>query len=509
MADIGELNLTIRVNPDTGQLQIFNDEVAQLQGQVKDLTQESEGLNKSLTRPLENVGVHIFGRELLGAMGISQATRPILTLLSVGIREVGESFGVAAAAAMPYVFGLAALAAVLYKVRESHKETREQMEAVLATEKGGISTMDDYVAAGGRLSVALNKMAADLKKAAQETVSKIEADTKAKLIVDEAALADAKAYNTQLQHTIGMQSSTMASQLAADAIKKHQKAVDDDRATLEANQHGFATWTDYVKSGTQALDKATDALKKHGDELKKHSQEQEAARLQELSTANQAYAQQVVAAEKMYTEEGALEKAARELNEATIEDEMTQEEKKEHAIEKFQERQLAVIEADYKKAVDAAIASGGDIVQVNAAQQRALIALDNNTLMQRRNNLSILQSESRKVAEGIASGIGNAFAQSIVEGKSFGDSMRALAKQVVEEIISDLVRIAIEKLIIDKIMIASQTTTSAAMAASMAAAGTVGAAGLGIATAAATALGTALSADLALALALDAALLGA
>ena len=509
MADIGELNLKIRVNPDTGQLQIFNDEVDQLQGQVKDLTQESEGLNKSFTRPLENVGVHIFGHELLGAMGISQATRPILTLLSVGIREVGESFGVAATAAMPYVFGLTALASVIYKVVEAHKETREQMEATLSTEKDGISTMGDYVAAGGRLSAALNKMAADLKKTAQETVSKIEADTKAKLATDEEALATQKAADAHAEHLAKLGLGVMGMGMFSKGAEALQKAVDEDRATLEANQHGFATWEEYVKSGTQALNKATEALKKHGDELKKHSQEQEAARLKELSTANKAYAQEVAAAEKTYTEEGALEKAARELNEATIEDEMTEEEKKEHAIEKFQEQRLAVIEADYKKAVDAAIASGGDIVQINAAQQRALLALDNNLLMQRRNNLSVLQTESKKVADSIASGIGNAFAQSIVEGKNFGDAMRSLAKQVVEEIISDLVRIAIEKLIIDKIMIASQTAASAAMAASMAAAGTAGAAGLGTATVAATALGTALSADLATALALDAALLGA
>lgn len=87
------------------------------------------GLSETFAKPLENVGVKLFGHELLNTMGIAGEARPVLVLMKLGVTEVTEAMGIGAGAAAMYTFGLTALAAIAYKAYEAHEKHAQSLGA--------------------------------------------------------------------------------------------------------------------------------------------------------------------------------------------------------------------------------------------------------------------------------------------------------------------------------------------------------------------------------------------
>lgn len=466
MADIGELNLKIRVNPDTGQLQIFNDEVAQLQGQVKDLTQESEGLNKSFTRPLENVGVHIFGHELLGAMGISQATRPILTLLSVGIREVGESFGVAATAAMPYVFGLSALAAVIYKVVESQKAQTAATAAAIEENAQSISSHMALLDQIGAYKLAVGTLTPELEKLRKETEELTAAELKnnvqkaglaLKTVQDsikanEEAAKSVSELKKQNEDLIKSENNDLALKAAyaetvfnlTEKLKKlgeeHialKKALTDAEGASIAAKNGYGSLAQMLSETTSSMTKQTETVR-----ILANAEEELKAKTKDLFVETSSSTSEMM--RKVVAEEETGLTKTKELNAQLVEDTRSEYQKKAAVIDDFllkeresTKRHYDQLEQDVKKA-------GLNITAFEQQRAAQNAAIDDLVAQKRKQNLDVWSAEAKKASDSVASGFASACASSIVEGKNLEDELKNAFKSIAEQVIADLIRIEIQ-----------------------------------------------------------------
>ena len=446
MPDIGELNLKIRVNPDTGQLQIFNDEVGQLEGQVKDLTEESEGLNKSFTRPLENVGVHIFGHELLGTMGISQATRPILTLLSIGIREVGESFGVAAATAMPYVFGLAALAAVAYEVAKGTEKSKEAIESTLAVQQSAIAP---------------TKELHDALVAYEKTVNGLPPELTALKKATDALLESQKHEATQTQGELlaAMQKRLLAAREEIGDEQKSLKFFQDKLRVLKETDVGFQEnadsvdyWAEKVKKAQKDIDQLPNQIKIAEADIKSEGKSAETAaqHLQTLGTEHSAAAAKAHAfhelmerdakerlefekqgeeARKHFTqsvaeEDAKLAKITEDLNDETEGLDRSDQEKKLAQIKKFYDDKLLAIEAAYKKEHELGKGDPSGQTEIKAVKERndAIAALNANRVAKEKQVYSDIAQAGIEAAHQIEEAFAQAAAKIVMGNPDLDDA---------------------------------------------------------------------------------------
>ena len=466
MADIGELNLKIRVNADTGQLQIFNDEAGQLASRVKDTTAASEEMNSSFTRPLENVGVHIFGHELLSSMGIAQGARPILQVLRVGIMEVGESFGAAATAALPFVFGLGALAAIIYKVAEAQKvqaaataETVAANAQSIESHQQTLEQLNAYKLAIGTLTPELEKLrketedltAAELRNNVQKAGQALKTAADAIKANEEQAKSlekmrdEAKANQESEHNDLALKAAYAETVFATtEKLKKLAEAhVDLKKAVLEAEgatvaaRNGYGTLSAMLTDTTAAMNKhaeASRALGNANEELKAKT----AGLFDQIGGGTLASMQKVVAGEEWMAER------TKELEASLVEDTRSAWAKKDAAITQFQMKEREAVQKHYQELVLAAKNAGVQITAYEQQKAQAIQAIDNVVAQKRKQNLDVWGEESKKASDAFASGFAGACARSIVEGKNLEDELKNAFKSIAEQVVADLIRIEIQ-----------------------------------------------------------------
>ena len=482
MADIGELNLKIRVNPDTGQLQIFSDAVDQLQGQVKDLTQESEGLNSSFTRPLENVGVHIFGHELLDSMGIASTARPVLQLLRVGIMEVGESFGAAATAAMPYVFGLAAVAAVIYKAVEAHKAHEEAINQTLDAMKTSIGEtsdlndkLDAYKIAVGGLPGPLQELASANKAllTAQKALYEIELTEKLKdlslerekqatALKNVATGADAAGAAMLDRYAPGTQQAadatgvlTKASSEADVALKSLDAQIKVITATQTALKSGAADVGKFLDEGIASANKYKQIAQNLSD-----AEDELRARTKDLFVETSSSASEMI--RKVVAEEETGLTKTKELNAQLVEDTRSEYEKKDAVIDDFLLKEQESTKRHYDQLEQDAQKAGLNITTFEQQRAAQNTAIDDLVAQKRKQNLDVWSQEAKNASDAVVSGFAEGCARSIVEGKNLEDELKNAFKSIAEQVIADLIRIEIQAAITAAAVRAVKTAAIAA-----------------------------------------------
>lgn len=128
----------------TAPLAAVGQSVAKLEGNMTEM-------NSAFTRPLEHMGVHMFGMELLNVIGISEGARPALMVLQVAISQLGNAFGILSGGTGLAIMGLVALGAVIMRVVQSHNKHTESLVEVLDANikttdamKSAVSTCDEY-----------------------------------------------------------------------------------------------------------------------------------------------------------------------------------------------------------------------------------------------------------------------------------------------------------------------------------------------------------------------------
>ena len=129
-------------------------EIESLKTQLGSLDQEVNEMQGNLQQKFSQKFEHIALRGFLAdgalSIGLGGELRPVLAAVQMGLVGVSEAMG-------PWLLGLAALSGLLYTVIEHSKKHSDQLEEDLKRYKDAGKSIDDYVAAGGRLSDADRK----------------------------------------------------------------------------------------------------------------------------------------------------------------------------------------------------------------------------------------------------------------------------------------------------------------------------------------------------------------
>jgi hypothetical protein len=128
-------------------------------------------LKEKFSERFEHVGVHLFGMDMLRAAGITEGARPVLAALGLGVNSVAAAFGLATGPVGLFVFGLVALAAIAYKVKEAHDKQGEALKDLIEKQDGALKKtvelkdkLEEYEKVVGRLPTKLG----DLKRAVDD-----------------------------------------------------------------------------------------------------------------------------------------------------------------------------------------------------------------------------------------------------------------------------------------------------------------------------------------------------
>ena len=284
-------NLDIAINADSsGAVAAFDG----LDTAVGGFGQKMGELGETFTKPLENVGVDIFGKKLLSLIGISSDARPIVGLLKTGIESLGTAFNFASGPIGLVVMGLAAATAIIYKVVEAHNKNTESLEKVTAENQKQYSltvdlsvSLDEYKTKVGNLAPALDTLAASTKKVNDENRTALlqsegkqletvmnEIRAKKELITannEEIASMrkEAEMYNGHLESGALVETEvkklTAANATLTVEINKETQARDRIIANIHAQARGYKDLDDEITKNGKAID---DASKKEEDAAK-------------------------------------------------------------------------------------------------------------------------------------------------------------------------------------------------------------------------------------------------
>jgi hypothetical protein len=122
-------------------------------------------MSNQFKKPLEHVGIHVFGQELLRMVGISGEARAFIHLLEVGIKSLGASFTFLTGPVGMAVAVLAASAAVVYKVVQGQKdlakelgEARNKTEQSLKSHQSLLDKFKEYETKVGPLTASMKRL---------------------------------------------------------------------------------------------------------------------------------------------------------------------------------------------------------------------------------------------------------------------------------------------------------------------------------------------------------------
>jgi len=378
---------------------------------------EAAAGSSAFAHAFDHFGAHEASLGLAEFAGVTGNVGPLARAMTGGIMAGAEGLGLLTGAAAPLVAGLSLLAGVFLLVKGNEDKHTESLAASLKGLEGNVAAIDDYVAAGGRLTAALQKERDMEQAAALEIVKKIEAQTKATLADDEAALKTAQTTQAYLQRTAARNGDTMGLAAYALEVKKHQDAVTEDTNTLAANEHGFATWQEYVKSGTTVLKEHTKAVA-----------EAEAAEdkafavwsrgIDQMNQEEAAYGRNYEAITKFIAKK---DEEAQKLNAGPGKDDK---------IAAQYQAQVEAAQQAYDQIREKAGHSSDELEAIKASETQYMAALSRNRAMKEEEDTRAsfglqatdmleFESTAKSVAQSFESGFANAFAQALVNGKSF------------------------------------------------------------------------------------------
>ncbi|MFA5140428.1 MAG: hypothetical protein WC728_14445 [Elusimicrobiota bacterium] len=223
----------------------YLDGLMSAKGKAAQWTEETQKMVEHqgrLGKAFERVGVDVFGGQLLHLAGVSGQTRSMVTLLGISVREATSAFGLAASAAMPWMFALGALAAVAYKVYEGQEKSRESLAELQKKQQESFNTTTDlveklriYEAVVGMLPLRLRALANETERLngiQRQQLITTEAESLAAvqrtLIVNRARLADEQAYIAATKERMRLG--------AGDVIQMGQWALGIETATKRSKE---------------------------------------------------------------------------------------------------------------------------------------------------------------------------------------------------------------------------------------------------------------------------------
>jgi hypothetical protein len=386
---------------------------------MAEIGQQHNDLAEKFSHRFEHIGLKLFAGELLQVSGLGGEARMIISTLMLTINSAGAAFGSAVGPIMLVVSAFAAVAGIIQKVSQHHKDLSEQLEKTnkathdqLEKTNATLASIEAYRNVVGNIPPELDRW-----EAAERALQR--AQVERQIAGDQVQLASLKSLVTQEEIHKGQLKNQIADQ---EDLMKSLKSMGADQAVLIAQAAQLKKLEEAYKAGAMGAvehkakvaelvaeiallgSKGTDDLKKLTEGIKQSEEE-----------ANK--------------ETKEFQKMAEEHVKA-IQKQADAETERYHQWAKNREEML-------KKTHD-----------TNTSQ----IEMEENL---RNRQLAIdvkYYDDVHKAGMQVISSIGNAFGQSvakmIVEGKSFTDSFQAAVKQMAEQVIADIIRIKIEWLIL-------------------------------------------------------------
>lgn len=168
---------------------------------AQDKFSEVQGdLKEKFAQKFEHIGVHTFGTQLLGIVGINHQVGPIINLMKLGINSLAAAFGLATGPIGLVVFGLGALAAVSYKAYDGHvkhaeaaAKAKEKLEELTKSLVGFLQTQEKVTAEGRKVAgIAMEQTAEkmrELNRQIKEQEQKLQESNKAMKEVSSTAIS--------------------------------------------------------------------------------------------------------------------------------------------------------------------------------------------------------------------------------------------------------------------------------------------------------------------------------
>jgi hypothetical protein len=386
---------------------------------LKDLGNQNTQLAGQFQERLQHLGLMAFAQESGVASSLGGEARMSINLVNSALIAGADAAGIASGGFMLVVAGLAALAAVAYKVIESHKDESESLDQLNSktadTLKGYTDQIDqikNLEAAGVKIPPVLqNLLDAD---------QRVAADLKGNLL---------------------------------DGQEKEIAALEKERAAIQTSADMHAAWLQVLNAVKAAFMEIIAPLKSVTDTLSSFSSHIAAMipqQTQHVALTKDQAAQydtltakinQVKAAEAGYTSDGIKH------------------------IQELKAQSDKYINDEIVKTADLAKKQAEDAIKASATTSQAWMMSGNDykkmtELEQKQTeNLQKIQEEQAKkfeqmgvsAAHSVSNEMGNAFTQMLTSGESFTDAMTAAFHQMATKIISDLMNMITEALVFKSI----------------------------------------------------------
>ncbi len=464
MADGDLLSLLLKV--EGGEASAV--EIEKVRSALKGVEHENDALKERFQEGFQHIALKGFLTDAGRSIGLGGELRPIVHLLNVGITQLGASMGLAGGTTALLGAGFLALSAAGYVVFEHFKKHNENLEELIKKQAEARDTTDSLKESLSHYKDTVIELPPHLKKLQQAVTDLDEVQTKnireteqKKLAVDREtyasnqrkieSLEDLVAGNQKIINSEGNQINVInnAKEIVAEKTEKIKAlreanrilsdSIDIATANIVAQGKGAKDAKDHLDKLTEAHHKLVEAEKKDEAAFEKWNAGIDKKIEKEKSVG--------VAFDETENKIAALQRLGQEIELDGAEATTDAYKKKLAQIEKYRIQKQAEINQLHEAALKTAVSDA----QILSANQRFA---DDNVALSRTVAKKIEQTHteiqdsaiamSKEVGTAIEHGIGDAFAKSIVEGKSFEESMKAMSTQIAEQIISDLIRIAIQ-----------------------------------------------------------------
>ena len=382
-------------------------EVARINDSLQMFMGTNTKLQGDFARRFEHIGIKMFGADLLRTIGLGGEMRPMLMAMQTGVNALADSFGLAAGPLGLLVMGFTAAAAVGYKLVESHNQHKESLEKLLEKQQSEVQADHDLTDKLEAYKAAVGSLPPDLKRLSDA----IDADTAAKLRNAQATAgqtleAARRALQANEEETASLKARTAANLEAnnatmgdAEAHVVNTVAIGIERDRLKTLSEAHAGLEKNLRLAESALEANSEGFASNDERLKKNTESANKS-TESVNKLTEASAKLKLEQSKLQGEaDKAFDGMRKDAQKYQIDlDKMWQEQ------DKKQRASFGLLETNSKHA--------GGIIS------------------------STFQSA--------ATGVGMGFAKMIVEGKNFGESMKALGIEVAESLIADFVAMGIK-----------------------------------------------------------------
>ena len=381
MADT-DVNIALRVNGASDAKTALDQAANGLQG----ISDKHDQMSGRFQKRIQHIGLQLFAVDALRANGLGAEARGMISLLNTGLMGLGTAAGLGSGGLMLIVAALGAIVGVIVKVIEHHKTLIDELNKEIDANTKLSKSYSDSLKVIDDYAKEFGKLTGFVKDNKKSEEEAKEATDKSTIALVQGKIAATNMEIVKIKESI-----------AANEDLKNK--IQDLDSTTKAYVGGSAAVANSVDNLNKSHKDLNDQLVKTREELTK-----EEGQIIALIHGYSSYDDMLKANIKAHQDLGkASEEAAKKAKEAW--------------------------EADQKE-LDKVTEEGQKDADAYNAKQTELT--------------KHLKDMWAHTGDAIAKQIGDSFAKMIVEGKSFTDGFKALMTNMVEEFISDVVRMEIE-----------------------------------------------------------------